>query len=223
MTIPVDQTGKSNTQESSEALAFWYAIYTRHGAEDQIARLLKDWGYRDTLVPRLSRTVESQSSVPGTELLFTNYVFIYCQMDTALYGRINEQEHVVRVVGTRPGEPSVIPEGEIELLRMLLQCNPRILADELVPGGDEAEIVTGAMRGVRGRILNVVNTRALMVVSLPIVGKMFELYVPLAHLVILDKIDEASAGKKRHRGGRRMRRSRGWNADLPDGGDSNGD
>lgn len=125
----------------------WYALYTRPNFEKRIHKTLQEMGLTSYLP--MCRTLRQWSDrkkwieVP----LFYSYLFVHVDARERLLSLT--PNGVVRMV-SHNGQPSRIPEHEIEMVkRMLAGGYEPAPAERLLPG-DWVEVTQGSLRGLRG-------------------------------------------------------------------------
>lgn len=126
----------------------WYAIYTRSRNEKKVAGLLEERGI--TAYLPLMKTLRQWSDrkrmveVP----LFNSYIFIFSEPNMIYKAlQIDGAIYVVKFAG----QPAVIPNEQIENLRILLGSSTKfdISFDEFT-FGEHVEVIEGPLCGVQG-------------------------------------------------------------------------
>ena len=142
----------------------WYAIYTRHQHEKTIAWLLSTTGLKTFLplydVVHQWKDRKKRLSLP----LFPCYVFV--QGGSECHVRALYVPGVCRIVGVR-GQPSAIPDSEIQAIRTALSSSLRVEPHPFLHCGDRIRLRTGPLAGVGGILLRKKNAcRLILSVSL---------------------------------------------------------
>ncbi|MCS7082405.1 MAG: UpxY family transcription antiterminator [Bacteroidota bacterium] len=128
----------------------WYAIYTRANAEKCVfARLVER--RIEAYLPLLRQRRQWKDRKKWVDVpVFRNYVFVRITLRECL--AVLQVEGVVQFVRFG-GEPTPIPDHEIEAVRRILTYEPErveVLGETLVPG-DPVRVVAGPLRGIVGR------------------------------------------------------------------------
>ena len=126
----------------------WYAIYTRSRYEKKVAGLLEEHGI--TAYLPLTKTLRQWSDrkrlveVP----LFNSYIFIFSEphlVYTAL--QVEGAIYVVKFAG----QPAVIPDEQIENLKILLNSSTKFeICFAEFSLGEHVEVIDGPLCGVQG-------------------------------------------------------------------------
>jgi transcription termination/antitermination protein NusG len=98
------------------------------------------------------------------------YLFVRC----ALYGQVRAQikkaSGVIRLV-ENAGRPCVVPDPEIESLRVLLARSYDAESHPYLNIGDRVEVIRGPLLGVRGRLNRIQPGRHRLVVGIELVNQ----------------------------------------------------
>jgi transcription antitermination factor NusG len=147
------------TNESREANPGWYAIYTRHQHEKNVARLLSDKGFETFLpiqtVARRWKDRTKELSLP----LFPCYVF--------LWGTLKRRLEIVTTPGFHSfvgfgDQPVTIPQVEIEAVRQALTSGSSVEPCFFLRYGDKVRISSGPLEGIEGILIRKKNSYRLV-------------------------------------------------------------
>lgn len=145
----------------SEMEAKWFAVYTKYKCEKYVAERLTKKGIA-VYLPLLEVTKRYTSKVKRYQVpLINSYVFV--KIKKGDYVRVLETEYVMRFLKQRKNLIS-IPESEIEVLQKVVGE-----IDELEVGrfdfsiGDEVEIISGNLTGLKGRLLDALGGKRFIV------------------------------------------------------------
>ena len=124
-------------------------------------RHVRDWledesalqGINETILPEVTGSNDQTSSASHSLLLFSSYVFIRCQLTDDIYAKVTEHRYVFQILGHSYRIPTPLQDDEITHLKAILGSDSSPRVTPRVGKGDEVEVVEGAMKGVRGRIL----------------------------------------------------------------------
>lgn len=129
----------------------WFAIYTKYKCEkhvvDQLSR--KDIA---AYVPLVTVTKRYTSKVKRYEVpLINSYAFV--RIVKSQYVQVLETEHVYSFIKQRKNLIS-IPQAEIDILKMVVGEIENVQVGEFtLATGDEVEIISGNLTGIRGRLI----------------------------------------------------------------------
>jgi transcription antitermination factor NusG len=129
----------------------WFAVCTRYKREKLVSKYLQDKGIQCYLplqkVTRLYTRKIKKLEIP----LINCYVFV--QIIKEQYVPVLEIPDVVQFLKTAR-ELIAIPEKEIETLRRITGEIPNVEVDQgVLKIGEEVEIISGSLFGMRGRLL----------------------------------------------------------------------
>ena len=132
----------------------WYALYTRHQHEKNSARILANKGF-ETFLPLYTAAHQWNDRVKRLSLpLFPCYVFIR--------GGINRRFEILTTPGIHSwvgvaGNPSPIPDAEIESIRKLVETSMRVEPHPFLKCGDWVRVKSGPLAGIEGILVRKKN------------------------------------------------------------------
>jgi transcription antitermination factor NusG len=133
----------------------WYVLYTFPRSEKKVQARLDEQLFETYLPLHKSPRVWSDRVKMIDKPLFSSYLFVRC-LDVQLYTLLHIYG-VVRIV-YYCGRPAVVRQKEIDAIRQfLLQAAERPLCI-----GEEAEILSGSMKHVSGKILEIKKNRLIL-------------------------------------------------------------
>jgi len=160
----------------------WYAIYTRSRNEKKVATLFdrEDIEYYLPLIERVKIWSDRKKKVD--EPLFPSYIFVY----------ITEQEHlkvlktigVVRFISIGGQKVSIRPV-QIEAIRKYADTGEEFLLNEedyIV--GKRVKVVIGGMKGLEGKLVEVLG-KQIVKVEIEAIGQSVFLRIPKGSLEIV--------------------------------------
>jgi transcription antitermination factor NusG len=160
----------------------WYAIYTKSRNEKRVAERLSKQGIENYLP--LMKTVRQWSDRKKTvELpLFSSYIFVH----------INEKEYftAIKVQGivkfvSFEGKKVSIPDYQIEAIKKYIETGEEIIANENeYKVGKLVKVIRGGMKGLRGRLVEVLGKQRVKV-EIESIQKSLFLQIPLGSLEIV--------------------------------------
>ena len=126
---------------------YWYALYTRPRFEKKVDLQLKELEIQTFLPLRTVTKYWSDRKKQIDEPLFPSYLFVYANSKEQFltfqsYGS-------VRLVSFN-GTPTRIPDEQIYAVRRMLESGYTLVANHYFEKGDEIEIVSGPLVGIKG-------------------------------------------------------------------------
>jgi transcription antitermination factor NusG len=145
----------------------WFAVWTRSRHESRVVSQLEGKGVEAFLptITRWSRWKDRKKRIDWP--LFPGYCFVRIHPADSL--PVLKCAGVVKLISFE-GRPAPIPAWQVEDVRTLvtsdLKCDPCPLITE----GDAVTIVSGPLRGVRGRLVRK-NAKARLVLNVDLIGQ----------------------------------------------------
>lgn len=145
----------------------WYCIRTRSNCERIVSTALGNRGYKP-FVPVYTATRQwSDRVVTATTPLFSCYLF--CRFDASRRTPILSAPGVISVLGFA-GEPTAIPEAEVDAIRALVESGLPLTPSSYFREGQPVRINQGVLEGVEGTLVKV-KGRSRFVVSVPLLQR----------------------------------------------------
>ena len=132
----------------------WYALYTRHQHEGNVARALASKGF-EVFLPLYSADHRWKDRVKHLSLpLFPCYVFLRgpCERWQAIL--TTPGFHTVVGFG---GRPAMIPRSEIEAIRRVVESPLKAEPHPFLKSGDWVRVIAGPLEGLEGILLRKKN------------------------------------------------------------------
>jgi len=131
----------------------WFAIYTKYKGEKHVIQSLSKKGI-EAYTPLLKTTKKYTRKVKTYEIPILNcYVFVFITKKE--YVSVLETEHVINFVKIRKNLVA-IPQHEIDLMKRVVGHFDEItLAEENYTIGDQVEIVSGKLTGLKGLLVEI--------------------------------------------------------------------
>ena len=149
----------------------WYALYTRSRCEQLVGNQLAAKGFQ-IFLPRID--VWSQRagqrhriSVP----MFPGYLFLRHGLDKAGHIEVRKARGLVRILGERWDQLSVIPDAEIEAIHITSQASVPVMPHPYLREGQRVRITRGSLRGVEGILLKAKPTKGLLILSVDLLQR----------------------------------------------------
>ncbi len=138
----------------------WYVLFTKHHHEGKVKLQVESRNIETYLPTYSSLRVWKDRKVWRDIPVFPNYLFIHCDLSNYL-SELKRMRSVIRIVG-HPF-PESIPDFQIDSIRQILTCsNNWDYLNELAIG-QEVLIIKGALKGVRGILIEKRNSYHLAV------------------------------------------------------------
>jgi len=162
----------------------WFAIYTKYKCEKFVTDLLARKGIA-AYVPLITKTKRYASRVKRFEVPLINcYVFV--KITKRDYVRVLETQYVMSFIKQRKNLIS-IPENEIDLLKRIVgEIEDVNVGSIAMHVGDEVEIISGNLTGLKGR-LEEVEGKNRFVVQLESIGFQLSMIVDKSRLRLLKR------------------------------------
>lgn len=133
-----------------EQKRYWYALYTRPRFEKKVDLQLKELDIQTFLPIRTVTKYWSDRKKKIDEPLFPSYLFVYTNskeqyLTFQTYGS-------VRLVSFN-GTPTRIPDEQIHAVRRVLESGYTPIVNHYFVKGDEVEIVSGPLVGIKGFVI----------------------------------------------------------------------
>jgi transcription termination/antitermination protein NusG len=146
----------------------WYAVYTRSRHEKQVEAVLRRQSL-ETYLPlcrawsrrRDRRVTVELPALPG-------YLFVRCTLFGEIRAQVKKTAGVIRLVESG-GRPCVIPEEQIESLRLVLDRSFDAEAHPYFNLGDRVRVVRGPFMGAWGQLVRVAPGRHKLVIAVEFV------------------------------------------------------
>jgi transcription termination/antitermination protein NusG len=149
----------------------WYALYTRSHCEQLVCDQLAAKGFH-IFLPKID--VWSQRSGKRhlmSEPMFPGYLFLRHAMDKTSYIEVRKARGLVRILGERWDELSVVPDAEIEAIQTTLHVSLPIMPHPYLREGQRVRITQGPLQGVEGILLQSKPAKGLLILSVDILQR----------------------------------------------------
>ena len=148
----------------------WYAVYTRSRHEKQVEAMLRRQAL-ETYLPlqrTWSRRQDRRSTVEVPAM--PGYLFVRCALCGEVRAQFKTTLGVIRVV-ENAGRPCVIPQDQIESLRVVLARSFETEAHPYFNLGDRVQVLRGPFVGVQGHLVRIAPGRHKLVVAVEFVSQ----------------------------------------------------
>jgi transcription antitermination factor NusG len=148
----------------------WYAVYTRSRHEKQVEAMLRRQALETYLPLRRAWSRRCDRRVTVELPALPGYLFVRCALHGDVRAQIKRTTGVIRVVESAD-RPCVIPESQIESLRLVLARSFDPEAHPFLSIGDRVQVVRGPFVGAQGRLVRVAPGRHKLVVAIEFVNQ----------------------------------------------------
>lgn len=139
-------------QAADSATKKWFAFYTKSRQEFK-AKTELDAKYIENYLPTITTIKKwSDRKKKVTEPVFRGYIFVFVNEKERLTAMQNGS--IVRTICFE-GKPAVIPDWQIENLRIMLSESPEVFITNKIEVGEKIKITSGPFDGVVGVVQEV--------------------------------------------------------------------
>jgi transcription antitermination factor NusG len=148
----------------------WYALYTRSRHEKQVEAMLRRQRLETYLPLRRTWSRRQDRRVTVELPALPGYLFVRCALYGEVRAQIKKTPGVIHVVETAD-RPCVIPESEIQSLRVVLERSFNAEAHPYFNIGDRVQVRRGPFVGAEGLLVRVAPGRHKLVVNVEFVNQ----------------------------------------------------
>ncbi|MBZ0177943.1 MAG: UpxY family transcription antiterminator [Melioribacteraceae bacterium] len=158
----------------------WYALYTKPRSEYKALSDLREKEI-ETYLPEITTIKQwSDRKKKVTEPLFRGYIFIFAD-EMERYSSLQSSSIVKTICFA--GKPAVIPNEQIENLKLFLENKPKALVTDLIEVGSKVEITSGPFAGVEGIVFKNENKEDILSVSIDLLRRSVIVKLPAASVL----------------------------------------
>jgi transcriptional antiterminator NusG len=163
--------GELASTPSHQAPPQWYALYTRSHCEQLVYDQLVARGFA-AFLPKLdvwSRRGGIRHRIPTP--MFPSYLFLRHVMDKFSFIKICKARGLVRILGERWDQLSIVPETEIDAIQRVLCAELPVVPHPYLREGQRVRIMTGPLGGVEGILVQSKPNKGLLVLSIELLRR----------------------------------------------------
>jgi len=161
--------------ELNRNLKHWYAFYTKPHQEFKAQQQFESAGidYYLPVIKTVRQWRDRKKKI--LEPLFKSYIFVYANEKERLCAL--QQSSIVRTVCFN-GKPSIIPDYQIENLKIMLNENPEVFVVNKIEAGESVKIIDGPFKGIVGKI-KIVSKEKWLAVSVDLLQRSVLVRLPI--------------------------------------------
>ncbi len=168
---------------SGERSAPWHVLWTRSHCEQLVYNQLARRGF-DLFLPAVSVWSRQNGSRHVISVpLFPGYVFLNHSIDKASYLEICKVRGLVCLLGPRWDHLDVIPGGEIDAIRRVVQAGCEVQPHPYLRVGQRVRIARGPLADVEGILLRAKPKKGLLVLSVTLLQRAVAVEVDCTQVV----------------------------------------
>lgn len=162
-----------------DEIKHWFAFYTKPRQEFKAQQQFLSISVEHYLptIETVKQWKDRKKKI--TEPLFPGYIFVYGNERERM--KALQQSSIVRTVCFN-GKPSVIPDYQIENIKILLAENPKILVTNKIKSGSSVKIIDGPFKGIIGKV-NTINNEKWLIVSIDLLQRSVLVHLPIDSVV----------------------------------------
>ena len=155
-----------------------YVLQVRPGFEISAAKAVKKLGFNSLCPMKEQQLRRGGQWITNRSLLFTQYIFVECELTDDAYYRIRSVDGVVRFLGF--GKPEKLPKDEAVYIRILNNDGVPIEASKVYSTTAGAKMVlSGVLRNYVDNIISLDLRQRRAKISVEIFGKQHEITLPV--------------------------------------------
>jgi transcription antitermination factor NusG len=148
----------------------WYAVYTRSRHEKQVEGILRRQQVETYLPMRRAWSRQRDRRVTVSLPALPGYLFVRCILYAEVRAQIKKTLGVIRLVEIA-GRPCVIPETQVESLRLVLGRSFEAETHPYFNIGDRVQVVRGPFVGAQGHLIRIAPGRHKLVIAVEFVNQ----------------------------------------------------
>jgi len=164
--IPVGGRGALSNAPAPDASARWHVLWTRSHCEQLVHDQLAGKRF-ELFVPKFEAWGRRAGTrrLSGTPL-FPGYLFLRHALDKESYIEVRKARGLVAILGERWDRPAVLPDSEIEAIRLMVGAKVPARAHPYLREGRRVRITRGSLAGLEGILVRRMMNQGLLVLSM---------------------------------------------------------
>lgn len=142
----------------------WYALHTRSRHEKCVGNFLGKTGIHVYVPLRRVRSYRLDRNVTVDFPAIPGYIFVYCTLTAEIRALIKRTSGVLNLV-TNAGSPAIIPDAQIESLRILLGRSDAPDPHPYFAVGSRVRVIRGPFKDIEGVLVRLDERRFRLVVQ----------------------------------------------------------
>ncbi|HXU12851.1 MAG TPA: transcription termination/antitermination NusG family protein [Candidatus Binatia bacterium] len=154
-----------------DAGARWHVLWTRSHCEQLVHDQLAGKQF-ELFLPKFEAWVKraGSRSLSGAPL-FPGYLFLRHALDKESYLEVRKSRGLVTILGDSWDRPAVLPDSEIEAIRLMVGARMPAAAHPYLREGRRVRITRGPLAGLEGILVQVKLNQGLLVLSVDLLQR----------------------------------------------------
>jgi len=154
-----------------DAGARWHVLWTRSHCEQLVHDQLAGKQF-ELFLPKFETWVKraGSRSLSGTPL-FPGYLFLRHALDKESYLEVRKSRGLVTILGDSWDRPAVLPDSEIEGIRLMVGARVPAAAHPYLREGRRVRITRGPLAGLEGILVQLKMNQGLLVLSVDLLQR----------------------------------------------------
>jgi transcriptional antiterminator NusG len=158
-------------EASMTDVANWHVIQTRSQCEQSVCDQLAGEGH-EVYLPRTRHwtTPQGEQRLCGAPL-FPGFLFLRGPLDRDAYDAVRRTRGLIAILGQGPGRCALLPDGEMETIRRLVESGVPLLPHAFLRVGRRARVKNGLLSGIEGILARSRPDKGLFVMSFDVLQR----------------------------------------------------
>jgi transcription antitermination factor NusG len=154
-----------------DAAAPWHVLWTRSHCEQLVHDQLAGKQF-ELFLPKFEAWTKraGSRSLSGTPL-FPGYLFLRHALDKESYLEVRKSRGLVTILGDSWDRPAVLPDSEIECIRLMVGARVPAAAHPYLKEGRRVRITRGSLAGLEGILVQLKMNQGLLVLSVDLLQR----------------------------------------------------
>jgi transcription antitermination factor NusG len=151
--------------------ARWHVLWTRSHCEQLVHDQLAGKQF-ELFLPKFEAWTKraGSRSLSGTPL-FPGYLFLHHALDKESYLEVRKSRGLVTILGDSWDRPAVLPDSEIECIRLMVGARVPAAAHPYLKEGRRVRITRGSLAGLEGILVQLKMNQGLLVLSVDLLQR----------------------------------------------------
>ncbi len=160
-------------------LKHWFAFYTKPHHEFKAQKQFEalEINYYLPTIEVVKHWKDRKKKI--VEPLFRSYIFVYGDEKERLIAL--QQPSIVRTICFN-GKPSIIPDYQIENLKIMLEKSPEVFITNQIEYGDSVKVIDGPFKGIIGKV-KVISKEKWLAISIDLLQRSVLVRLPVESVI----------------------------------------